>query len=279
MPVASGMMLGMARGMRRRGKVGSWVEDPPLWSKITLLAAVTAVAVVLSGAAWKKQNPTSADAGATPGYVAAAEDSRPRAIAIGDSYAEGTGAADNQGLVAQAANAMGWRFSNFALGGTGYVNPGPAALNRVPFAEVVPDACAQNPDILLIVGSLNDRVPVEVDKSATATDVGAAASAMYDAVAAQCPKTKTVVVGPFWPNEDPTPGMLAIEQEVRRAAQDGGLPFVDPIAGKWITAANKGTMIGPDKTHPTQAGHDYLGAKLADALRGVPGLPATTAAA
>jgi hypothetical protein len=53
---------------------------------------------------------------------------------------------------------------------------------------------------------------------------------------------------------------------LRRLAAGRKLAFVDPVAERWVTAANRSRYVSPDGTQLTTAGHQFVGARLAAAL-------------
>ena len=102
-------------------------------------------------------------------------------------------------------------------------------------------------------------------------------SPLDEAILAAHPATKIILLGWFMPvsiaNSSPwqqwSAGMSAV------AASVGGI-FIDPLALGWMTGSgrsgapakdgNSDVYRGSDGTHPTQAGHDYLGTRLAFAI-------------
>jgi lysophospholipase L1-like esterase len=138
-----------------------------------------------------------------------------------------------------------------ARGGAGYATPGQVK-------ETLGQSYAGNPfgnqDVIVIFAGLNDA-------SQPPATVGSAASKLYTDVKAKSPQAKLIVVGPAWPNDAPTPGMLAVHDAIKEAAGGAGATFIDPIADGWFTG-EAGSLIGKDKTHPTDAGHVYMADKL-----------------
>lgn len=184
---------------------------------------------------------------------------RYRVAFIGDSFIKGT---RRGGLLWANCTRLlnhqdGWRTSNHAVGGTGYVNPGTAA----PFEQQqLASAVATRPDALVVVGSMNDSwFPPE--------QVHAAAANLYAAFRQQRPDARLVVVGPIWPDQNPPERVTTARDAIREAAEDAGADWVDPLKQAWFTDAPR--LISGDGIHPNNAGHAMMAARLADTLAGV----------
>lgn len=54
---------------------------------------------------------------------------------------------------------------------------------------------------------------------------------------------------------------------IRRLAAARGALVVDPVSGRWLTAQTRRTYLTPDGDRLTAAGHEYVGGRLAAALR------------
>jgi|SRR5579883_2088785 len=196
----------------------------------------------------------------------------PRCIVLGDSYTEG--------LLCYAqrlADLMGWEVWSSGVGGTGYLNPGPAG--RVKFRDrVQADVLQNNPDMVIIAGGINDG-------SYPPRALQNEAQALYHIIITNLPSTKLVVVGPWWPRGNPPQSILDTRDAIKSAAIGLGVTFIDPIGSTnvqqvnagWITGTgnvatpagdgNADNYISSDGTHPTDLGHQYLATKLAAALR------------
>jgi lysophospholipase L1-like esterase len=141
--VSSGMMRGMARG---RG-VRSWADEPPLGVKLASVAALFAMALALSGAAWARQHPAVPGAGTTPGYKPAAA---PAPV-------------DNAAPLAEALEAGG-PVQVVGLGssvGAGATLPAPAT--QAPVAHFAADLRDANPGLAVNVANLSINGSVVVD--------------------------------------------------------------------------------------------------------------------
>lgn len=203
-----------------------------------------------------------------------------RAIFAGDSITAGTGASYFSGAyVHTAAKFLGWD-DPWASGaaGTGYLAPG----TSVPLASrLSADVVANHPDVVVFPMGVND-VPYS-----TPTAIQAAAAAVFTTARAALPNAFFVVVGP-WGRTDQT---SAAQQAVSTAIKSGLLQadaagvaagrscFVETIATNWLTGTGSDTAPAGNgnadyyisgatgQPHPNQAGHDYYGRLLAQAIR------------
>lgn len=169
----------------------------------------------------------------------------------GDSYSgDGYGGNMPGGWVNTVGRWLGINWANRATSGAGYVQTNPEA-QTFPIAAAghpVPDA-----DVVVIMGSLNDagQTPAAVHQAAAET---------YATVRANSPTAAVIVVGPIWPNASPYPSMWAVRDAVRTAAQEAGLPFVDPLQEGWFNG--RPDLIRSDGWHPTVQGQEYLATKI-----------------
>jgi lysophospholipase L1-like esterase len=199
------------------------------------------------------------------------------AVFFGDSWTEGTGAdSPDRGWAPQVAQAEGWSIINTGQGGTGYVTDGPPeSPERAPLPDRVADVVARDPEIVLVAAGINDA-----GRGYSNQQVTDAVEATLRPLTEQLPDARVLVIGPWWNNGEPTKSASTVNEIVQQVAADLGLPFVSPMAEKWITGSNDGTVlgnrvqyIGPDNAHPSQAGHDYLAGKVEAWLDTVPDLP------
>ncbi len=190
----------------------------------------------------------------------------PVVMFLGDSYTTGgRGTPPERSYAADTARALGWQVIIGGLGGTGFVAPG---ATREPF-EVLFDrqlAWRPAPDMVIVAGGHNDRRygPAEV---------AAAAGNLLGKIRRLWPGTRVVLIGPMWGSGAPDPRALEIRDALGATARAYGVPFVDPLAGKWITGdrraktGNAADYIRRDGVHPTAAGHRHLAGRLVTDLR------------
>lgn len=134
---------------------------------------------------------------------------------------------------------------NMALSGTGYVR---AAGSTFPYAvtvDPVPGAA-----LVIVMGSQNDR-----DEEPFA--VRLAAVVTYEAIRRASPSARLLVVGGYWPwSTPPSTNALAIRDAVRDVCRHRGIPFLDPIAERWLHS--RPGLIGSDGQHPTVLGQQAI---------------------
>ena len=106
----------------------------------------------------------------------------------------------------------------------------------------------------------------------------AAVDQLYSRVATDYPSATKIAVGPFWSNYAPIPQIYTERNIVQAEAAKYGFVFIDWLG--WITGTygdggtgNANVYISGDHTHPTGAGRNYLGARLAAAIAKALGQP------
>ena len=198
---------------------------------------------------------------ATSLAAAAASRTHGPAVFLGDSYTSGyVGAGYGaKGWPAIVSAAEGWRMINLAVPGTGFVNPG---WTNQPMRTALGEVIRLHPGIVVIAGGHNDR-----RYGAPAAD--AAADALIARVRAALPHATLVIVGPIWQDGSPAASIVRIRDHLRAKARSIGALFIDPLAGRWFAGANH-HFIGPDGTHPTDAGQQHIAKLVLAALRADP---------
>lgn len=185
-----------------------------------------------------------------PGHVYPPALARHRVVIYGDSYSGGWLARSAEGWPARLAAALDVETVNQALPGSGYVDLGNGST--FPYAATVypqPDAA-----VAVIMGTQNDYAqhPDAVRLAAVVT---------YGAIRVRAPGAQLLVVGPYWwGEEDPPPAAVAVRDAVRDTAAEHGLPFLDPLAERWLTC--RPGLIAADGKHPSAAGYALIAERL-----------------
>lgn len=208
-----------------------------------------------------------------------------RAIFFGDSITEAgsSGFEPVYGYPAIVSQIFDWDGWNSGSGGTGFLNPGPAG--RVKFRDRLDDDVVRyNPDVLIVCGGLNDeRYPV--------VDVINEAQLFFNEVKTKLPNTEVIIISPFSPQGTPPQVRKDITAGLKNIAINLGYPYIDIVngetynkagtqlvaglgniitgagnAGNPQTTGNATVFISADGTHPTRAGHMYLGQRIAEEI-------------
>jgi len=251
--------------------VGERSVQPPTVARSETAGLSTAHASCEAAAAMPA--PAAAAAPARPGAGAsippiAAPLTRDVAAFLGDSYTsgyEGVGMGSD-GWPALVSASFGWRMTNLAVPGTGFVNPGwTDQPMRTQLAEVV----RLQPGVVVIAAGHNDRRY----GAARASD---AADDLIDRLHADLPDAILVIVGPIWQDGSPATSIIGLRNHLRGKAADVGALFIDPLAGRWFAGSNH-AFIGSDGIHPTSAGHRHIAELVLAALRADPRFAPTAA--
>lgn len=213
------------------------------------------------------------------------ETERIKAVFITDSLDAGSSYGPFVGgnsTAQRIAEELGWRdIWAMTQGGTGYINrganPGAGSDN---YASRIPQGMAVNPDIWLFMGSSNDI-------GNTQAAIQAAAVSTYQAIRAAGSKAPIVVFGCWsYNNAGVATVEAALQAAVTQFADPLGRTFYIPIyndpffpwvQGTWnnnpapsglsnSAALNGQSYIGGDSLHPPDAGTEYLGTRMAQAM-------------
>lgn len=183
----------------------------------------------------------------------------PQLLVFGDSYTEGNGADSSETTFAHtAADRLRWPVETDGRGGTGFLNAGPGGetfAQRLPSLEVEAE-----PNVVIVQGGLNDR-----DQSG---DLTSAAREVLALARQQFPGAQLVLLGPVDP-APPNSRVASVVADLTEAAATEGVPFID--ASGWLTPENVGEYGLGDGLHLSQAGHDYVGSRLAEAITALAG--------
>jgi len=199
----------------------------------------------------------------------------PRLMVVGDSVTVGTGAPKlGGGFAHQVGQRLGIA-DTWVNGesGIGYRKTGQQS-GKTPLQKLGADVAAYAPDWVVVALGINDADQV-------AADVQADATAYLAALLEALPFAGVTVMGP-WTGPalvTPDPIFAAIAAAVAaqgEAVGSGRIRYIDTKAGNWQwgtgrTGATSGTgnsniYISSDGIHPTQAGHDYLAMRTAQAV-------------
>lgn len=193
-------------------------------------------------------------------------------LIFGDSWTQGLYANPlTKGYAYLTARALGLHGDVEGVGGTGYVNPGPAGQPHAgTYLQRLERLPASSPALVLIQGSYNDsHHPAAV--------ILAAEEQTLTAFKTRFPRAEIVVVGTGSP--DPTSdnrpaakyaiSLVDLDRVTRQAAAAASLNYVSPISERWFTAADARRVLTMDKPapHPTNYGHALFARRLVADLR------------
>lgn len=235
----------------------------PKWQIIglALLAIVTLGVVIYALTPAKVVALPATTPSATPSVTKAAP--KDRAVFIGDSYTQGTGAsAPEKRWVSLVAAAKGWGFDNLGRGGTGYLSTSDergCGLSFCPnFGGMIGQAVAAKPSTVVVSGGQNDFTAFNETRPA----VIEAINKTYADLRAKLPNTKIVAVGPSTP-WGVNPDVEAYDQAVQDAAKSVGATYVSLINPDVIVDS----MLVKDGAHVNDEGHKAIAERVISALR------------
>ncbi|WP_368681060.1 SGNH/GDSL hydrolase family protein [Rhodococcus opacus] len=216
---------------------------------------VIAVVVVAAGVVYdmtrtSPNTSTSAEQASLPNLNPPA--SSPKFAVIGDSYSIPNTNGDH--WPALLAFDRRWFLSDFAIGGTGYVQ-GNAEKNKLPFGSQIDKVAEVNPELVLVVGGRND-----VSHSLEVRD---ATRDLFAQLRDRLPGAKVVVVGPIMDSKPPSPTAVMVNDRIRAAAEQYRLPFIDALSGNWLSDP---ALLREDGMHPNPDGHRVLFERINEQL-------------
>ncbi|OZF51312.1 hypothetical protein CH291_07035 [Rhodococcus sp. 14-1411-2a] len=218
----------------------------PSANAAVVVALIAAVALVVAAVVRDDAPPPTVTAADTPLKVSV----------VGDSYSRGL--PDTVVWPTLAAESTGWSVNNVSIFSAGYV----ATDGNGTYADQIDAAVADDPDVVFVVGGINDvGKPPELIMQRAIDTLGE--------LARRAPRAKLVVMGPIW-HEIPVPEAAAvIDDSVRAAASMLRLPYLSVVGEDWLVPEG---MIQEDGIHPTEAGQRVLAQQIVASLEntGVP---------
>jgi lysophospholipase L1-like esterase len=195
--------------------------------------------------------------------VGTAKPAATRAIVVGDSFTEGTGAtAKFTAFPSTLCRIEGWTDCwQSGSGGTGYLAPGAVSGRTGYGGRLSNDVLKWHPDVVVVTGGRNDNYRY------TPAQVQAAATDVFRRVRAQVPDARLVVTSPFPSSkaEATNASLIAIGNAIHAAADSVGAQYVDVMGPSSYIIGSTG-LVASDGVHPNQAGHDRLGSVLASKI-------------
>jgi lysophospholipase L1-like esterase len=220
---------------------------------VPLVVAALAVCFVAVAAYVATSRP---DADTPSAYVTSADRYEYGVASIlGDSYSAGSGAAQrNNGYVRVLAQRLCLRNTMEDGPGTGYVNPGSEGLGNFGNPDRIAHITRDAPDLVIVQGGIAD---------AGNTDVEPAALSVFDRIKAGAPSARVVVIGPTLPPALDSDAIVAVRDQIRTAAGQAGVTFLDPIDQAWITDP---TLYAKDGINLTSEGHRIFGKNITESV-------------
>ncbi|XVQ11722.1 SGNH/GDSL hydrolase family protein [Spirillospora sp. CA-255316] len=233
-----------------------------VWAAV---AAVLVFSACVAAARLGGPEVTGRAGGPATGAAKPAERRAPVVFVLGDSYTVGIrGIKPEHAYAAETARLLGWQVVVAGLARTGFAGSGGTGQTFTSLFNAQL-SWRPTPDMVVLSGGHNDvrQPPAKVAQKA---------KLLLDTVRDRWPRTQLVLMGPLW-GGDPGPKALKVRDVLREVAVAQQVPFIDPLAGRWITGnVRKGTgnaerLIRSDGTHPNPAGNLHIARRLAADLR------------
>jgi lysophospholipase L1-like esterase len=175
---------------------------------------------------------------------------------------------------------LGFDYWISGSGGTGFVAPN-TGLGRVKYQDRIQhDVIGYAPDVVVIQGGQNDTIY-------TKASVQAAAELLFNTLRTALPNTPIITIGPIAIGAMTT-AVTDTRDAIKTAALANGVAMIDsvdgvtydfkgnalaPAMGNWLngtgnisaptTTGNRSIYTWTDNGHPSNAGHLYIGERVA----------------
>lgn len=182
-----------------------------------------------------------------------------QAVVIGDEFVSGFSSdgfgSKNWTFILQrlaAQSGIDVYVRNFGRRGAGYA----ATFPGIPtFGERVARGVNSDTNLVILVGGGNDKYSVPALHDAVI--------ATLDRVRVIAPHAGVLIVGPIWCRPGPPDNsILPAHNVIRRAADESGIRFIDPIGEDWF--AGRDDLVSPGNFHLNDAGHQFIAKRLAE---------------
>jgi acyl-CoA thioesterase I len=193
---------------------------------------------------------------AVGGAAYATSTARPVVVAIGDSIMEGHGLSADQAWVASIAKQDGWRLTNLASDGSGFLKVGNKGDT---FTDQARAAIALHPSVIVVSGSSNDLGESNVALTAATT-------ATLKMIRVALPAARIIAISAVWGATTLPTQVNAINSQVKAAVAAVGGEYLNigqPLSGH-------PELMQSDAVHPTAAGQLVLAHAVAEAARADP---------
>lgn len=193
-----------------------------------------------------------------------------RAVFLGDSWTVGANDSFSRQWALDVCEQFGWECILQGQSGSGYTVTGSSGTGADVFPNrVIPLVAPETPDVVVVMGSINDN-------PSSPAAIGAAAALTYANLATSCPGVPVIVFGTQY-----VPGASGYSQATSQAidaaisaacaAAPNVIGFVSMfgwITGTGTTAAltttgNGNVFLSSDPAHMIDAGHRYYGNRVA----------------
>jgi lysophospholipase L1-like esterase len=193
--------------------------------------------------------------GSTYSIWAPNEPRQPVACVLGDSYTFGTNA---DSVVKSWAwtmgQAAGLEIVADGIGGTGWNS----TAGNLPTTRITADLAQRTLTCNLVIFALGFN-----DSAGSMSTLTTNATAAIAQARASFPSAKLLMVGP-WTPLGATANLTTVKTNLQAVASAAGVPYID--IENWVNANNKAIYTSGDNTHPTQAGYEFLGGRIGQAV-------------
>ena len=195
---------------------------------------------------------------------------------IGDSYSYGTGASDHlhgdtMRFTSIITRLLGLSHEyNYAVGATGFVDPGNTPGESHTFADQIElanselsTAVKNAMGVVFICGGINDYN----ENSVTPIAMRNASAHAVSIAKSYFPNAKIVVVPMLYKGWGVSPRVLQFEMEIYQGAINTGAPRVEVITHGWTWFHGLSQAVY-DSLHPNDTGHNQIARRICAALAG-----------
>lgn len=162
-------------------------------------------------------------------------------VTFGDSYASPT---DNTSWAVQVATKLGWTLKNYAIGGSGYIEPNTTYQSEFNSARQDHTYAHEKVSLVIIGGSRNSNDGYD-------GSIKIAATALFQQCINEYPNARIIAIPMLWDNNTVSDYWRYNAGEIEQAAIENG---IESIPWAWTWNMGKPENIKNDKIHPNEKG-------------------------
>lgn len=162
-------------------------------------------------------------------------------VTFGDSYASPT---DNTSWAVQVATKLGWTLKNYAIGGSGYIEPNTTYQSEFNSAHQDHTYAHEKVSLVIIGGSRNSNDGYD-------GSIKIAATALFQQCINEYPNARIIAIPMLWDNNTVSDYWRYNAGEIEQAAIENG---IESIPWAWTWNMGKPENIKNDKIHPNEKG-------------------------